>query len=334
MIKQVQLFLGPARVRAFILLLSITGLVSLILNTIVNQYDWVRTVQSLLALVFILGSVIIFGGRLNREEQMRWAAILGPAIGALLLAMFILPNLALPLLGAALGWIVAAVFIFRGRTRMEYQRAIKHLRKQEYADAVKVMDELIKVEPDQPNHYRFRADILRLWGKLGPARRDYKKMVELAPESAVAYNGLAEVCLQAGDYAEAKQAGLKALELAPEEWVAAYNLGMIEDRLGESKAAIEHLQAALQFKVPDVRHRLLIYLYLARAYNRLGDTTSASAQVEALKSQRSGLEEWQTILVSDMATVLRTVLAEDIQTAHDLIDGKIDLAVLGTRKTK
>ena len=118
---------------------------------------------------------------------------------------------------------------------MEYQQAVKHLRKSEYAEAVKSMDSLIKQEPRDPNHYRFRAELLRLWGKLDRAKKDYQRMTELDPKSAVGYNGLAEVYLQAGDYDDALEAGQRAAELAPDEWVALYNLGMIEDRLGRSQ---------------------------------------------------------------------------------------------------
>lgn len=328
MIKQVQLFLGPARVRAFILLLGITGLVSLILNAFVNQADWVRPVQTLLVIGFLVGAAVIFGGRMRREEQIRWAAILTPALGAVLLALTVLPQIALPLLGAAVGWIIAGTFLFRQRVPREFQSAVKHLHKGEYEEAVKAMDAAIKDDPDNENYYRFRAEVFRLWGKLDRARKDYLRMTEIAPDSAVAYNGLAEVQLQAGKFDDAKQAGLKAYELAPDEWVAAYNLGMIEDRLHDSQSALEHLQQALNLRVPDARHRLLIHLYLARAYTRMGNMDSAQTELANLKRHRAGLEEWQTLLEHDEAAALRAVLAEDVQLAQDLVDGKTTLEAL------
>jgi tetratricopeptide (TPR) repeat protein len=240
----------------------------------------------------------------------------------------VLPNLLLPLTGAALGWIVAGLFLFRSRGPMEYQKAVRHLRRNEYEEAVKAMDGLIKSEPDEPNHYRFRAELLRLWGKLDRARRDYARIIELEPDSAVAYNGLAEVSLQSGDYERALDAAFKAAELAPDEWVALYNLGMIEDRLSHSADAITHLEKALLLKVPDVRHRLLIHLYLARAYVRSDDLTSAEEQLKAMKKYRGGLEEWQKILDNEQASTLRAVLGADVRTAQDLVDGKLALAAL------
>jgi predicted Zn-dependent protease len=211
---------------------------------------------------------------------------------------------------------------------MQYREAIKHLRKNQYDDAAKVMDRVIKEEPKQPNHYRFRAEILRLWGKLDRARRDYEKMISLAPDSPVAYNGLAEVYLQLRDYSKAHVAAQKACELAPDDWVTAYNLGMIEDRLQQSRQVIEHLNQALALNVTEARHRLLIYLYLARAYSRVGNVEAAQEAITMLKRLRSALEEWQYILEDDQAETVRAVLGGDVRAAQDLADDKIDVAAL------
>lgn len=340
MIKRITLFLGPQRLRALFLLLASTGILSLILNaaaasaTQAQPAAWIPAVQTLLALAFIGGSTLIVFSALDSYERGRWIGILAPSFGLVLLGLLILPQYSGILFGGAVGWAVAGAFIFRPRGPMQYQQAVKLLRKSEYADAVKVMDILIKTEPKQPNHYRFRAEILRVWGKLDRAKRDYKKMTELDPESAVAFNGLAEICLQAGDYDAAHVAGLRAYALAPDEWVAAYNLGMIEDRLGQADAAITHLNEALAAKVPDARHRLLIYFYLVRAYSRLNDTANAETQLAHLKKQRDGLREWQTILGSDQAQTLRDVIEADVQTAEALIDGTLSVSALAAEGTR
>lgn len=320
------LFLGPARLRALFYLIAATGLLSLVLNAF--EGEWVTPVQTLLLLVALVGAAVIIGGRMDGDERGRWIGILIPAFGALVLAVTVLPNLALPLVGAAAGWVVAGGFIFRSRAPMEYQQAVKHLRKNEYAEAVKSMDILIKQQPRVADHYRFRAELLRVWGKLGKAKKDYIRMTELAPKSAVAYNGLAEVCLQAGDYEAAREAALRAAELAPDEWVALYNLGMIEDRLGEAAQTVDHLQKALALKVPDARHRLLIYLYLARAYARLGDAAAAQDAAIQVRKQMNGLEEWQKLLESDQAETLRAALGDDVAAAGELARGRLDVMML------
>ncbi|MFQ3565632.1 MAG: tetratricopeptide repeat protein [Aggregatilineales bacterium] len=325
MIDRFRLFLGPARLRALFILIAVTGLASLMLNVVIDEYDWVRPVQSLLALIALVGAAIIIGGRLDPAERGRWLAILMPAVGALVLAGTVLTDFALPLAGAALGWIVAGLFLFRAKMPMAYQKAIRALRKADYETAVKVMDQIIKEEPDNSNHYRFRAELLRLWGKLDRARRDYVKITELDPASAVGFNGLAEVSLQAGDFQRAHEAALRAAALAPDDWVALYNLGMIEDRLRDSAAAIEHLSAALEQKVPDARHRLLIHFYLLRAYARTKQLEAAAEQLGKMQRLRSGLEEWQKILADDQAATLRAVLGADVELAAELIAGRMPI---------
>jgi predicted Zn-dependent protease len=328
-IRQFSLFLGPARLRAFFLLIAVTGLTSLILNAV--NGEWVVTVQTLLAVIAVGGSLIILLGRMESYDRGRWLALLLPAFGALVLGIFVVPQYLLPLAGAGFGWIVAGLLLFRSRSPMEYQKAVKHLRKSEFAEAVKTMDGLIKEQPDTPEHLRFRAELLRVWGKLDRAKRDYRKMTELDPNSAVAYNGLAEVSLQAGDYQDALVAGRRAAELAPDEWVAMYNLGMIEDRLGNALDAAVHLERAIALKVPDARHRLLIDLYLARAYARLGEAARAQDAVLELRKHKSGLDEWDTILKSEQADTLRAVIGDDVIAARELASGKMDVMTLAVQ---
>jgi tetratricopeptide (TPR) repeat protein len=329
MVKRFQLFLGPARIRALFLLLAVTGLGSLVLNSIVNQYEWVRPVQSALFLVFVVGAIIIVGGRMRPEERGRWIAILIPALIAMFFGLLIVPQYSAVLLGGSFGWIVAGLFLTRPRMPMEYRDAIKHLRKYEYAETIKVMDGVIRAEQDEPNHYRFRAEVFRVWGKLSQALRDYQKMAQLAPKDPVAFNGLAEVYLQRGEYPQAREAAQKANELSPKDWVTYYNLGMIEDRLQLSQSVIDHLQKALTFKVRDARHRVLIHLYLARAYSRLDQVDHAEEQVAAIRRLSSGLEEWQTILDSPEAETLRAVLGDDVFAAQRLASGNLQLSELG-----
>ncbi len=324
--ERFSLFLGPTRLRILFFVIALTGILSLILNGVSGT--WVTAAQSLLLVAAIIGAAILIIGRMDAEERGHWLGILLPSFGALVLAVTVLPQFALPLFGAALGWVVAGTFFFRSRGPMEYQAAVKHLRKNEYAEAVKSMDDLIKQQPKDPNHYRFRAELLRLWGKLDRAVKDYQRMAELDQKSAVAYNGLAEVYLQAGNYEKALGAGLVAAKLAPEEWVALYNLGMIEDRLEHSSEVIDHLEKALALKVPDARHRLLIYLYLARASARLGDTAAAEEAVAQMRKLKNGLEEWQKILENEQAETLRVVLGDDVEAAGELSAGQMDVMAL------
>jgi tetratricopeptide (TPR) repeat protein len=327
---QTQLFLGPERLRVLAALFIITGVLSAILGIV--QAEWVIPAQTLLILIFLVGTAVIIIGRMEGDARYRWGATIGPAIIALAIGLLIVPQYLSIALGAAAGWIIAGTFIFgRSSAPIQYKDAVKAMRKQDYAAAVKSMNEMVKLEPKEPNHYRFRAELYRLWGKLDNADDDYHKITQLALDAdlkemfAVGMNGIAEVAVQRGTYSAALAPAQKAVEMAPTQWVAAYNLGMIQDRLKDNAGVIDSLHKALAIKVPDVRHRLLTYLYLARAYSRLGDMTQAEAMVKELRRQRTGLEEWEVILKSDQASVLRDVMESDIQTARKLYDNTMTL---------
>ena len=328
MLQRFRFFLGPARTQALFFLLAFTGLGNLILNVFVEESSWARDGQTLLVFVFVVGATVLIIGRLSPENRTRWIAILAPAFGAAILGVFVIPDLLLVTLGLAIGWVVAGMFLFRGRGPMEYREAVRHLHKGRYGEAVKVMDHLINQESDNADHYHFRAEVFRVWGKLGRARRDYLKLTQLVPDSAAAFNGLAEVELQAGRYDPAHDAAVRALEQAPNDWVAYYNLGMIEDRLGASEAVIEHLERALEIRINDSRHRLLAWLFLARAYARLGDLDAARDAISWLRKLRGGLNEWQILLQNDQAETLRAMLEADVQTVQTLVDGDLDAEAL------
>jgi tetratricopeptide (TPR) repeat protein len=331
--RRILIFLGPVGSRALFVLLASTGLLSLILNAVDSQIEWVRPVQTGLALAFLIGTVVIIFSRLPADERGRWIGILAPVMAALVIGLIFAPQFLGVLIGGSLGWVVAAAFITRNRMPVDYREAVKQLRKNNYVEAAKAMDQVIKDNPTQPQHYKFRAEIYRIWGKLDRAVRDYQRMTELAPESPVAFNGLAEVHLQRGEYPRALEAAQKAHELAPGDWVALYNLGMIEDRLKLSQDVISHLSAVTKMKINDSRHKALVHLYLARAYARLGQADGAQPHVDALKKQVNGLNEWETILKDKQADTLRAVIGADVDLALELASGRLTAADLTRQLT-
>lgn len=331
MFDKVKDFLGKARWQLLLGWVVASGVLSLALRVV--EADWAVPAQTLLALVSFVGIVAIFVSALDAELRTRWLAILAPALGLLVLGALFLPQ-QLPLFfGGAFGWAVAGALIFgRSEAPIEYRKAIKALRRADYDEAVKIMDGLIKTEPNEANHYRFRAELLRLGGKLGRARNDYDKMRQVAKDDAtraVAYNGLAELELQARQYAKALEHARQAYALAPNDWVTAYNMGMIQDRLGDSAGVVESLSVKLNGRVADARHRLLISLYLARAWARQGDHVQAQQALERMKASRQGLAEWEKLLADKGATTLRDVLADDVATVKRLVDGTLELEQLG-----
>ncbi len=326
-IRRIINWLGPTRAQIIFILLALTGLGSLMLNAVGTKVEWVPLVQSLLLIVFLVGAAATVLSRFSERDRRQAALVILPMVAAVSLGL-LFPSLLAFFAPVGVGWLLIAMVALRGRIRREYQAAIKHMRKGEYNDAIRVMSDLIKGEPENADHRRFRAELYRLSGKVRRAREDYEKVVELMPESGVGYNGLAEVYLQDGEYEAALPYAKQALEREPDQWVAPYNLGMIEDRLDEWPRSIEHLEQALRVGVPDSRHRLLIHLWLARSYYRLGKTDEAEAELQKMKRERVGLNEWNTIFESEEAAVLRNVLLDDIQLAQRLADGEAALSAL------
>lgn len=321
MLRRFVNWLGPARAWALFLLLAVTGALSLVLQAAVPETPWVVPVQNGLILAWLLGTVVVVASRLDPLDRRMLLVAVGPLVVSLVLGM-LFPALWPWFVGAGVGWLVVSRVLARRGVRREYQQAIRHLRRNEYDQAITVMNRLIKTEPQHSAHYRFRAELYRLQGKPRRAIEDYRRVVELEPDSGVGYNGLAEVYLQIGDYEQARIFARQAYEREPGHWVMPYNLGMIEDRLEQSEAALEHLQEALQAGVADSRHRLLIYLWLARAYARLGRDQEAEEALLALRRQRRGLREWQSIFESEQASTLRHVLAADVELARRVFEGE------------
>jgi tetratricopeptide (TPR) repeat protein len=326
-VRRVINWLGPTRAQIIFVLLALTGLGSLVLNAVGTKVAVAPLVQSLLLIAFLVGGALTVLSRFSARDRRQAALVIVPMVAAVSLGL-LFPSLLVFFVPVGVGWLLIAIIASRGRIRREYQAAIKHMRKGEYNDAIHVMGELIKAEPDNADHHRFRAELYRLSGKVRRARDDYEKVIELMPDSGVGYNGLAEVYLQDGEYEAALPFAKQALEREPDQWVAPYNLGMIEDRLNLWNDSVEHLGQALRVGVPDSRHRLLVYLWLARSNLRLGKADEAEADLQKMKRERVGLNEWNTIFESEEAAVLRNVLLDDIQLAQRLVDGETTLNAL------
>ncbi|MCD4685654.1 MAG: tetratricopeptide repeat protein, partial [Anaerolineae bacterium] len=275
--------------------------------------------------VAVLG--IVLSVRMTGEARRRLWMALGPGL-ALVGIGVLLPPLALFFGGAGLGWMIAGQFVLRGRVRMEYQTAVKHMRKGEYAPAITAMDTLIEAEPKAAEHYRFRADLHRLNGDLDRAVADFKRVIRLEPDALHGYTGLAEIAVQQEDFEQAYTYARQAVKRDSGGWMAAYNLGMIEDRRRAAKSATKHLERAMTAGIPHSRYRLLAHLWLARSAYRQGRIDDARQQVAALRKQVGGLREWLTLLDDEQAVSLRQMLGADVALAEQLMDETTSLDVL------
>lgn len=319
--RQLADWLGPAWTQLLTALFVMAVVGGLALMIEFGAETWVISAQLGLAWVFLCAVMLALTTHVAPKDRRRLWLTLGPGLGLLAVGV-IWPRGVLFLAGIGVGWIVAAQFILRSRVRMEYQAAIKHLRRSAYDAAAAVMDGLIQAEPDDLNHRRFRAEIYRLAGRLDRAIADYEDIVARDPGSPVGLAGLAETYAQSGDFETALHYARQAHERDPRQWMGVYNLGMIEDRLGLAAGAIEHLEQALQLGVLHSRYRLLTHLWLARNYHRQGQPEQARTQLALLREQSAGLKDWQVIFESEQAAALRGLLAADVQLAEQIIQGE------------
>ena len=313
--------------RGLVLLWGLTGLLSLILNA-TTPSETTRGLQTAALLVAVFGTLAWLLRVLGINSARDAALIIAPALGAVLLGLFVLPSLLLPLLGAALGWLVVVALLLRRQVPAAQRAAVRHWRRGDYEAATRALDELIRAGGDD-SHRLLRAQILLAWGKPGRAAREAQEVCDQQPKAAAAHNLLAEARMQSGDMTAARWAAERARELAADDWVAAYNLGMIADRQGDAHTAVDQLTRAQELRIPARRHRALTWLWLARAHCQLGEGEAAAECLRQLRAEKSAIREWARLLTEEAAVPLRALVAADITLAERLVAGGAGLEALG-----
>jgi len=320
-------WLGPRWSAALGVLVAVALVGGIALQMAYPDAEWRQSAQVALAWLALAGVGVALMARVAPSGRRRIVLAFSPGLALVALGV-VLPELADFLVGAGIGWMIAAQIIFRSPTSMTYQTAVRHLHRNELPEAIAVMDQLIEGQPDDAEHYRFRAELYRLQGALDRAQRDYERAIKHAPDQPGGYLGLAELHIQQGEFDRAQDYAEQALVRDPSSWTAPYNLGLIADRQGDAASAIAALEQALKARIPDARYRLLAYLWLARAYLRRGQTPAARKQLEVMRKHDGALDEWRVLLASEQAAPLRDLLARDIDLAARLIDGAVPLDAL------
>lgn len=327
MLRDVLHWLGPHRTRVVAALLIGTGALMIGLQVAYAGADWLAQAQIGLIWLFVAGLMGVVSTQLAARVRQRFWTAVGPGLALLALGI-VVPGYAVFLAGGGFGWLIIAPLALRSHVRMEYQQAIRHMRYGELDEALALMDGLVEAEPDDPEHFQFRADLHRLAGHPDRAQSDYEQAIRLDPNAAAGYIGLAEVRAQAGAFEAARGPAQQALERDPSSWLPAYNLGMIEDRLDEPQAAVEYLQNAIKAGLPHRRYHLMARLWLARSYVRLGQPDEAGRQIEAMRGAREALGDWEIVFESEQAALLRALMEPDVRLAARLVRGEAGLEAL------
>ncbi len=318
---------GDPLVRRLAVWAALAALALVVVNLAWPGQSRARLASLAIIILSVIGAPLLTAGRLGPRGQRRYLLAVGPML-LLVAAGALLPDLAPLFGGAAIGWILVSQVLYRSPTQMEYQRAIRAMRRGEYEDAIRRMDALLAATPDAAEHWRFRAQLHRLAGHPKQARADYERVAALEPHGAAGYLGLAEVAAQQGDFEGARSAALEARARARGNWAPAYMLGMIEDRRGDAAAAVRALDEALAVPISEARFRLLARLWLARNTYRLGQTEAARAHVEGLRREAKALAEWRLLFNSPHGAALRAMFAADVAQAERLLTPAAPLTIL------
>ena len=151
--------LGNTQGRVMVGVLILTGMASLFMGAFFASAAWAVPAQVILAMTFVLSIGVIYT---PPDGRLRLLAGAAPAVGAILIGLFLLPQWLPLLVGAGAGWFIAAMSLFRQQTSPEVMRAIRKMRRGEYKDAITEIEAVIK--RDKPGAYRLRGMIFRIDG--------------------------------------------------------------------------------------------------------------------------------------------------------------------------
>jgi len=118
-----------------------------------------------------------------------------------------------------------------------------------YAEAIEDLDVLVKLEPKDPAHYRFRgslrAKMKDLW-QIEKAESDYGAAIALQPENASLYVQRAIVRLRLDQIEGARSDCERAVGIAPKDAAARYLRGLARRKLNDEQGAAEDIHEAIK----------------------------------------------------------------------------------------
>jgi len=111
------------------------------------------------------------------------------------------------------------------------ERAVRHVKAEEYTAAVELLDELVRGEPGYAEAHHHRAMALCFLGRVEEAADAYERVLKLNPHHYAAAAGLGHTYVERGD-------ALRALEL--------YRLALqVHPGLAEVRDAVKQIEAAV-----------------------------------------------------------------------------------------
>jgi predicted O-linked N-acetylglucosamine transferase (SPINDLY family) len=129
-------------------------------------------------------------------------------------------------------------------------KGLAHLELRHFDVAETAFNAALAIKPDMAELLAHRGRLNLLSGRRAQAGADFDAAVALEPSLELAWRGKAQVSLLTGSVAQAVAACNKVLEQNPNSEVGLTLLGACLGRLGDTAAAIQHFDRALQIR-PD-----------------------------------------------------------------------------------
>ncbi|HAH07009.1 MAG TPA: hypothetical protein DCM05_10875 [Elusimicrobia bacterium] len=111
-------------------------------------------------------------------------------------------------------------------------------------EAVKDLDEAIRLQPQNPTLYMYRSMANNLRGKYKEAEEDARKAIELDPGNEQAWENLAWALLKQGKYQEALEAAKEVMKINPKNGMAYAISSFAKEKLGDKKGSLADIKKA------------------------------------------------------------------------------------------
>jgi len=156
---------------------------------------------------------------------------------------------------------------------------VAYFRLQQYGDARRVFDSVLRKYPNDPNFNYLQGYMARAEGLFDEALVSFRKVLKVTPNSPDVMASIGNIALERGDLVNAESTLRKTIELDPKNFPAYYDMGRLLIRQKKYRDALAILEKgkALNDVDPGIRYQLFI------AYTRTNEKQKAASAFSEFK---------------------------------------------------
>lgn len=184
----------------------------------------------------------------------------------------------------------------------------KEILEKEIDSATRLSEQAVSQNPQNPDVWLFKGDLLRAQGKTEPALAAYDQVLKLQPNNIPAHISKATLEIASGKFDAAKLDIDSARKEKPNNLIVLYTQALLDFRQGKSAAALESLQQVLR-AAPE--HMPSILLAGAVQYS-LGSMPQAEQHLKKYLAKDPGNLYARKLLASTLLKSRQTQYAIDV----------------------